>query len=80
MYGIDTHPPLGMKGLTNMKHIYLKLSQNKYCVCCVQKFKFACEWTWQNALVYCMDEEGFEHAVTDNEHGFGNTVKICKCL
>jgi hypothetical protein len=45
MYGIDTHLSLGRKGLCNMNHIYLKLPRNKYCIYCVQKFKFAGEWT-----------------------------------
>lgn len=35
---------------------------------------------WQNALVYCRDEDDFVHAVKDNEHGSEHAVKIRKCL
>jgi hypothetical protein len=32
---------------------------------------------WQNAHVYCQDEDGFEHVVKGNEHGSEHAVKIC---
>jgi hypothetical protein len=45
MNGIDTHLPLGMKGLTNMKHIYRNFPEiNTACVVC-RNLKFAGEWT-----------------------------------
>jgi hypothetical protein len=70
MCGVDTHLPLGRKGLSNMNHIYLKLPRNKYCMCCMEKFKCTGEWACMaECSCFCRDEDGFEHV-----------VKICKCL
>jgi hypothetical protein len=48
---------------------------NTACVACRNLSLQVNGLIWQNALVECMDVDGFEHAIND-EHA----VKICKCL
>jgi hypothetical protein len=83
MYGIDTHLPLGRKGLSNVDHIYLKHPRDKIstaCVACRNLSLLVNGLVWQNALVYCRDEDGFENVVKDNARGSEHGVKICKFL